>query len=477
MASRISRTLAAAGAAVCATLAAGIAPASAGLDGVGPQYTQVDLTREVDGHRLTSSALRGDGAVFVSEQGQPFGDGYLHLVPVGARDARTGPANRIGDLLEIGGMAMRGGILYALSTISSPDPAQQNKCPLYRIDPATGRTLGVVIYWDLCKSPMNVDPLNGDLLLQDDNKHQGGAIVDFNPDTTATTVIVPNPPSLDIESFAFDPGGQTLFLGNSNNDPSGLGVVSADGIYAYNRAGIQQYFIGLTTNTGSPDAIVFGKAGTCFAGMLIYAADPARPNRSVAPPPAGIYSIRNPSAAAQPQQLASAANPNEVQLWMVQDLRGNPVISHGAEVTALGCPVPPPVATPPAAVQPAPVQKPQPLQKPTSGGSTTTDTATRAGGIGIPGPPSGLGIQTAPAAATQPAAQAQSVANAAPNAGLIDAPEDEHALSLSAAALPLPVPPWVLLGLGATAVTLMAAGTYVACLRHDPDLATQAGRR
>jgi hypothetical protein len=89
------------------------------------------------------------------------------------------------------------------------------------------------------------------------------------------------------------------------------------------------------------------------------------------------------------------------------------------------------------------------------------DSANRATPFTLPGPPGTGAIQTAPVPAPQPAVGAQSAAQAAPNAALVDAPEDEHAFSVAAAQRALPLPGWARLLLGAGAVTLMAGAAYI----------------
>jgi hypothetical protein len=117
------------------------------------------------------------------------------------------------------------------------------------------------------------------------------------------------------------------------------------------------------------------------------------------------------------------------------------------------------------------------VKKPPVSNAAVFDSANRAGGLTLPPPGGGVAPQPAPVPAVQPAVQAQSAIQAAPNAGLIDAPEDEHSLNLAASGLPAPaLPMWMRLGLGATAVSLLA-GAALVLTRPDPVRLMEASQK
>jgi hypothetical protein len=93
------------------------------------------------------------------------------------------------------------------------------------------------------------------------------------------------------------------------------------------------------------------------------------------------------------------------------------------------------------------------------------DKGAQAGLPSLPGPPGTVAPQTAPVPAAQPVAQ--SATQSAPNAGLMDAPEEDHAFSLSASARALPPAPLLRLALGAAFLTAVAAATYLLTNKHD----------
>jgi hypothetical protein len=303
--------------------------------------------------------------------------------------------------------------------------------------------------------------------MQDGNQN-GSAIVALNPESLAVTTIVKPPPSIFVEAITFTANGQALYLGNSQEVATqGVPMPQPDGIYVYNRAGVQQFRI---LTQGSPDGMIFGRAGTCFAGYLVVSLDPHTTSSTAGPGNVVIYP--NPSATSIPTQIATTPNPGGAMLWMSADGAGAPVVTHDTGVSVIGCPVPPPPPPPPTPPPPPPAPsppaQPPPPQppKPPASNAAIVDQANRAGGLTIPPPGGGAAPQTATVPVAQPAVQAQSAVQAAPNAALIDASEDEHSFSLSARGLPLgDFPLWARLALGGATVTFMAGVTYALAQR------------
>jgi hypothetical protein len=121
------------------------------------------------------------------------------------------------------------------------------------------------------------------------------------------------------------------------------------------------------------------------------------------------------------------------------------------------------VAAPPS---PAP-KHPNPTGAGTASGS-------RGGPLSLPGPPSGPAPAPAPVASLQSSSQAAAQAGSAPNAvGLADVAQDEPAMAMPAAALPVqPVPPaaWIHLWTATLALTAGAGmGAMTVELRRRRD--------
>ena len=365
--------------------------------------------------QVTDVAVRDDGWLIVATA--TFADGHLHLVPPwGAPlDASTRLSSEAFGFRQV---ELRRGRLFGLRQEQQRRGDEtHNPGELIEVDAKTGdvvRHHGSWWFQDLA-----VDPVTEDLVLQ--TSGQGRApyehdLVRFNPDRGTQTVLVADEDPRRDHAFevAFSPEGDLLFTANVTGLPVTVDVRRRDGTRLH------------TLQSGQVDALVVGRPGTCFAGLLVL----TRYDGSV------VTLATSPGSAPLP---IAAGGRTGVVSYAALDRDGHVATARYADVTLVACPgfVPPrapvfasapiagtdagapPPASPSASV-PAPSGTP-----PSPPAGAPVQAAAPAAPIPAPATPA---VPVAPPSALGGAAQAAS----APSVGAADAPEEEHLTSVAA---------------------------------------------
>jgi hypothetical protein len=417
-----------------ARLAAGAAAALAGLSAlvlVAPatsaEYAVVEgavqwvwaAAAEPGRIQVTDIAVRDDGWMIVATA--TFADGHLHLVPPwGARlDASTrlgGPAYGFRQI------ELRRGRLFGLrQEHQRRGDETHNPGELIEVDAGTGELVHHHGSWWF--QDLTVDPISEDLVLQTSGQGRepyAHDLVRFNPERGTQTVLVPDqePRSDRPLEVAFSPDGELLFTANVAELPPTIDVRRRSGAVLH------------TLQSGQVDALVTGRPGTCFDGLLVL----TRSDGSV-------FTIASASGSA-PVPVAAGGRPTVVS-YAALDRDGHVATARFADVTLVACPgfvpprapgaVPSPPPTPVAEVAAAPPSAPATIPAPSSAPPPAPPSAPP-GPAPAPPPPAPA---TPPAPVAPPGALGTAMqAASAPSVGAADAPEEEHITSVAASARP-----------------------------------------
>ena len=470
----------------------GTTPTEAAFPALSPGYVQEDVV-DTSGYSGARGLTVGpDGSILVvamrpgsTDPNENVPRHFYALPPTGGT---LGDANRLPNEVDLeSGLVVRHGLVYGFGPPRDPNKPDSGH-PLRAYDPATGAVVRDIVDWWFDHFQMGVDPVTGDLVLLDECECPSGdslpgAIVRFNPDTGARTVMVPDDPletAFAIRTvLTFTPDGSTLFAAG------GLA-----GIDAYDREGELLY------NIPTPHVVhgmVYGKPGTCFEDTLFYLRDDK-----------SLWAVVKPSGSSFGAPVGGGAILNS-STGLTLDVEGRVLTVTSLDaVTAIGpdlssplradcsvAPVPlepaPPTDEPPTEqALPTPEPPPTPVASSGDGGGASA-------GLAAPlGPPAGVAPQTATAtqpqasaasqasqqAAQQAGTEAAAQASAAPNAvALADAPEDQPVMGFSASARAPGPPAWAPLALGAAAVAFMAATTAIVTDPRRVNPATARNRR
>lgn len=404
-------------------------------------------------YRVTDLVVRDDGWMIVATTA--YGDGHLHLIPPwgGVLSAAT----RFGTTtLGFRQLELRRGRLYGLRQTTEREEDKHAEAELFELDTATGailRPLGRWWYQDLA-----VDPATDELLLQtsgDQREPYAHDLVRFDPDRGTTTVVVADDEPRSDRAFevTVSPDGELLLTANVTDVPPTIDVRRRDGSVLH------------TLQSGQVDAMVMGRPGTCFEGMVLV----SRFDGSVW----GLGTAPN----SQPVPLATGGRAGVVS-YLGLDRDGHAATARYDNVTLLACPgfVPPraPVA-PPATPPPPPAPRvdlaapPAPAAAQAPEAAVPAPTASAAPTASPPPPPSPPGaVPVAPPGAVGGAIQA----SGAPSAAAADAPDEEHVTSVAAS-----VSPTLVLLFGAVLAGSMTAYAVSSTPGATPPLRYQTTRR
>ncbi len=435
---------------------------------VTPPYQQITWAAGPGGSDLLGVAVRPDGYLITDyEGGSPGDDGYLHLLA--PWDTTVGPANRFGPHIgDVGQPVILGDALYvAGGPVQPPSSPNASHVALHKIGLSDGADLGIVA-WVAPQAVLSItaDHANGELLAIDP---QGGqcSVVDVDPQSGAETRLFSCGTSGDtLEGLATDSSGQHIFLGDS-----------AD-VRVTDRAGNIQYVVAAHD---SPDAVVMVEQG-CFAGNLVFNDDEQ-----------DLFRLANPSStnnSATPLAQAGAPPGGQPTIgYLTADPHGNVVAAYQNEVVILACPGykkpnPPGNTNGPT----TPGSNPGGQPRPTLPAGPQAPVSTTGGGHGAvlagPGGPVAPAAQPAPATqaqtstASQAAQQPMSVTQGsyqaagqvatAPNVvGVVDVPDHQHVMGMTAVAIDNRDDPVQHLPLGVGVVALIGAGAVLVTRRRS----------
>lgn len=444
-----------AGTAIVLVLVAAALPAVASYRAVTGDLVQWEWATVDSGgtYRVTDLVVRDDGWMIVATTA--YGDGHLHLIPPWGGVLRG--ATRFGTTtLGFRQLELRKGRLYGLRQTTEREDDKHAQAELFELDAGTGailRPLGRWWYQDLA-----VDPVTDELLLQTSGDHRepyAHDLVRFDPDRGTTKVVVPDtePRSDRAMEVTFSPDGELLLTANVTDVPPTIDVRRRDGSVLH------------TLQSGQVDAMVMGRPGTCFEGMVLV----SRFDGSVW----GLGTTPN----SQPFPLATGGRAGVVS-YVGLDRDGHVAAGRYDNVTLLACPgfVPPKApAAPPAPPPPAPAVEIAAPPAPAAPAQVVEAATPAPSGSPAPPapppppPPSPPGaVPVAPPGAIGSAIQA----SGAPSAAAADAPDEEHITSVAAA-----VSPTVVLVFGAVLAASMTAYAVSSAPPASPPLRYQTTRR
>ncbi|HUP85464.1 MAG TPA: hypothetical protein VM143_07335 [Acidimicrobiales bacterium] len=365
--------------------------------------------------QVTDLVVRSDGWMIVSTG--TYADGFLHLIPPwgGAIDE----ANRFGpEPLGLRQLELRKGRLYGLRQETQRQRERtHNPGVLVEVDATSGaaiRRLGEWWFQDLA-----VDPVSEDLVLQTSGQEREPYrhdLVRFDPDRGTIGLLVADsePRSDRALEVAYSDDGQLLFTANVTDVPATIDVRRRDGALVH------------TLQSGQLDALVAGRTGTCFEGVLLL----TRFDGSV-------WSIGT-APRSTPSPVATGGH-SAVVSYAALDRDGHLATARFADVTLLACPgfVPPRSPAPVTAHPVAPVRDvPIAAAAPANGAGPPAAPAhpappppapTAAAAPPPPAPPA------APVPIAPPSALGGAVQSAgAPSAAAADSPDEEHTTSVAA---------------------------------------------
>lgn len=442
-----------AGVALALLFVAAALPAAASYRAVTGDYVQWEWATVDSGgtYRVTDLVVREDGWMIVATTA--YGDGHLHLIPPWG--GVLSEATRFGATqLGFRQLELRRGRLYGLRQATEREDEKHAQAELFEIDPATGailRPLGRWWYQDLA-----VDPATDELLLQtsgDQREPYAHDLVRFDPDRGTTKVVVADtePRSDRAMEVAVSPDGELLLTANVTDVPPTVDVRRRDGSVLR------------TLSSGQVDAMVMGRPGTCFEGMVLL----SRFDGSIW----GMGTAPN----SQPVPLATGGRAGVVS-YVGLDRDGHVAAGRYDNVTLLACPgfAPPKAPVTPAPVAPAPIVETAAPPTPAAPAQVVEATAPVPTGASAPPappppPPSPPGaVPVAPPGAVGSAIQA----SGAPSAAAADAPDEEHITSVAAA-----VSPTLVLLFGAVLAASMTAYAVSSAPPASPPLRYQTTRR
>jgi hypothetical protein len=458
------------------------APGAADYQSVAEGVTQWLWTqRDAGAPPMTAATVRPDGWLVVATSERFASNGYaggeLLIVPPWG-----GPAAIFGDPPDKGRgathsylhLVSRGDRLFGLTSMPDQYSDIGQKARLVEIDARTGHPVADHGAWWF--PDLDVDPQTGDLVLWnfrctgtcgpgggDDNEETVGAVthqlVWYDPDTRATTqVLLADPGEAriggsgtcearrdatfncdDVFRVAFSNDGNTMFLGTARNGANAIDVRDRRGALRYTIAAPRAI-----------DAMVYGRPGTCFADALLMSA--ADGSAWV------LRDATNPAAARSSPALVAVGAPAGTSHAALTP-SGEVVNLRRSEAVVLACPGFAPPAPPRPALAPAGAGGAS-----VAGAAPPTPAPASPPAPNIAQPPVPPQAPPAPPAAGPPAHAAQLVSSV--SAGVADAPEEQPVYGLSAARRHAPPPAWARLGVGAGAVTGMAAVAFVLLPTH-----------